>query len=79
MFGDIQVTMTEEENVAVGYITRLFSLRRNGIVRNIWHIQLEHWPDHGVLEDLDVITAMLHCVHVKNEHQTNRPILVHCR
>uniref|UniRef100_A0AC34Q3I1 Protein tyrosine phosphatase n=1 Tax=Panagrolaimus sp. JU765 TaxID=591449 RepID=A0AC34Q3I1_9BILA len=75
-FRDIRVKCTSVQNLSTQgkVIQRIFSIYRGNLGKDVYHLCVDDWPDHGVPE---ADTTLLHVLQ-KVRSCVNRPIVVHC-
>jgi netrin-G3 ligand len=80
LYGDIKVTMTEEEEFAL-YCVRKFSVQEYGNEESTREVRQFHfvaWPDHGVPEYATAILSFRQRVRQYHEKNDSGPMVVHC-
>jgi len=76
--GEVEVEFVSAVSSAA-WITRKFSLRKDGKERFLTQLSYEAWPDHGVpLTSREFLTFRHHVKTVEEQEQATGPTLVHC-
>uniref|UniRef100_A0A7E4VGN6 Protein-tyrosine phosphatase n=1 Tax=Panagrellus redivivus TaxID=6233 RepID=A0A7E4VGN6_PANRE len=75
-YGDITVKCCSAKLLGTPgrVVQRIFSVFRGDVGKDVYHVSVENWPDHGVPEADATILQVLQKVRVS----TNFPIVVHC-
>ncbi|KAK3605814.1 hypothetical protein CHS0354_002431 [Potamilus streckersoni] len=82
-FGEIEVTLTKEENRSEHYIMRNFEAKYNGETHTLIQLHYNGWPDHDIPEDIETILEMIaEMRRMRKDHEsvaTKRPpAVIHC-